>query len=83
MKDILEKLLETLITDIILILMMENHIIILVFHLNYRGKLEEAFDAFYKSTWNAALQDSGYLFISSNCFDKADFNEHWSMLKDQ
>ena len=27
----------------------------------YQGNLEEAYEAFYKATWNAAWQDSGYL----------------------
>lgn len=28
--------------------------------LQYQGKLKEAYDAFYKSCWNAAMQDAGY-----------------------
>lgn len=28
--------------------------------LQYRGKNKEAYDAFYKSCWNAAMQDAGY-----------------------
>jgi tetratricopeptide (TPR) repeat protein len=28
--------------------------------LKYQGKLDEAYDWFYKSTWNAAWQDAGY-----------------------
>lgn len=28
--------------------------------LKYQGKNKEAYDAFYKSCWNAAMQDSGY-----------------------
>ncbi|MGY5356166.1 DUF5107 domain-containing protein [Wenyingzhuangia sp. IMCC45467] len=29
--------------------------------LQYQGKYKEAYDAFYKSCWNAAMQDAGYL----------------------
>jgi len=29
--------------------------------LKYQGKNKEAYDAFYKSCWNAAMQDAGYL----------------------
>ncbi len=29
--------------------------------LQYQGKLKDAYDAFYKSCWNAAWQDAGYL----------------------
>ena len=29
--------------------------------LQYQGKNKEAYDAFYKSCWNAAMQDAGYL----------------------
>ena len=28
--------------------------------LNYQGRNKEAYDAFYKSCWNAAMQDAGY-----------------------
>jgi len=28
--------------------------------LQYQGKTKEAYDAFYKSTWNAAMQDAGF-----------------------
>lgn len=28
--------------------------------LKYQGKLKEAYDAFYKSCWNAAMQDAGF-----------------------
>jgi len=29
--------------------------------LKYQGNLKQAYDAFYKSCWNAAMQDAGYL----------------------
>lgn len=32
--------------------------------LKYQNKNKEAYDAFYKSTWNAALQNQGYFYVA-------------------
>ena len=32
--------------------------------LKFQGRLDEAYDAFYKSTWNGAWQDSGYFSLA-------------------
>ena len=43
--------------------------------LKYQGRIGEAYDWFYKSTWNAAWQDAGYLACAQiSCLHK-DFSE--------
>ena len=42
--------------------------------LKMQGKLDEAYDAFFKSTWNAAWQDPGYFGVAQiDCIKK-----HWN-----
>jgi tetratricopeptide (TPR) repeat protein len=43
--------------------------------LRYQGKFSEAFDAFYKSVWNAACQDSGYFNLAQLATQKGDLDE--------
>ena len=42
--------------------------------LKYQGKIDEAYDAFYKSCWNAAMQDAGFY----NCAQISCFNDNLS-----
>lgn len=42
--------------------------------LQYQGKLKEAYDAFYKSCWNAAWQDAGYF----GCAQISSVNEKYA-----
>lgn len=41
--------------------------------LKMQGKTEEAYEAFYKSTWSSAWQDSGYFFIAQIDVQRGDF----------
>jgi len=43
--------------------------------LKFQGKNKEAYDAFYKSCWNAAMQDAGYLSCAQLSCIKQDFTE--------
>ena len=43
--------------------------------LKLQGKLEAAFDAFYKSTWNGAFQDSGYFSLAQIAAEKQNFKD--------
>jgi len=54
--------------------------------LQYQGKTKEAYDAFYKSCWNAAMQDAGYFGCSqisciNNHFDEALFEIDKSLIR--
>lgn len=40
-----------------------------------QGKLDEAFDAFYKATWNSAWQDSGFYSLAQIATLKGEFEE--------
>ncbi|MGD8781366.1 MAG: DUF5107 domain-containing protein [Ignavibacteria bacterium] len=44
-------------------------------NLKYLGKFDEAFDAFYKSVWNAAWQDAGYFELAQIVVMKGNYNE--------
>ena len=41
----------------------------------YKGRDDEAFDAFYKSVWNAALMDSGYFQLARLAAKKQNWDE--------
>ncbi len=43
--------------------------------LQYQGKTKEAYDAFYKSCWNAAWQDAGYMGCAQLSSVRGDWNE--------
>ncbi|GAA0181996.1 DUF5107 domain-containing protein [Clostridium sediminicola] len=43
--------------------------------LKLQGRLEEAYDAFYKSVWNNAWQHSGYYSLAQISCEKGEFNE--------
>lgn len=43
--------------------------------LRWQGRSQEAFDAFYKSTWSGAWQDSGYFSLAQIACEKGDFTE--------
>jgi tetratricopeptide (TPR) repeat protein len=43
--------------------------------LKYQGRQEEAFKAFYKSTWNASCQDVGYFSLAQIAAGRKDFAE--------
>lgn len=43
--------------------------------LQYQGKIKEAYDAFYKSCWNAAWQDAGYMACAQISCKRNDYNE--------
>ncbi len=43
--------------------------------LQYQGKTKEAYDAFYKSCWNATMQDAGYFGCSQISCINNQFNE--------
>lgn len=54
--------------------------------LKYQGRIDEAYDLFYKSTWNAAWQAAGYLAcaqisISRNNLDQALYEVEQSLLR--
>ncbi|HHY79453.1 MAG TPA: DUF5107 domain-containing protein [Thermoanaerobacter sp.] len=42
--------------------------------LKFQGKLEEAYDAFYKSVWNNAWQNSGYFALAQICCAKHQYD---------
>jgi tetratricopeptide (TPR) repeat protein len=41
----------------------------------FQGKYDEAFDAFYKATWNAAVQDASYLYLARIASRRASYDE--------
>ena len=43
--------------------------------LKFQGRLDEAYDAFYKATWNGAWQDSGYFSLAQISCLRGDFRE--------
>lgn len=43
--------------------------------LRMQGKLDKAFDAFFKATWNGAWQDSGFYSLAQIAVAKQDYNE--------
>lgn len=43
--------------------------------LKFQGRLDEAYDAFYKSTWNGAWQDSGYFSLAQISCQRGNFRE--------
>ena len=45
------------------------------FCLKMQGRLDEAFDTFYKSVWNAAWQDAGFLSLAQIATWKGNFEE--------
>ncbi|MDR8389530.1 DUF5107 domain-containing protein [Aliifodinibius sp. S!AR15-10] len=52
--------------------------------LKYQGRIEEAYAAFYKSTWNSAWQDSGYFSLAEIDLARGDFEQalehiNWSL----
>lgn len=49
--------------------------------LKYQGKLDEAFDWFYKSTWNAAWQQAGYMACAQIATSRGDYEEALSLIE--
>ncbi|WP_316789786.1 tetratricopeptide repeat protein [Pedobacter frigoris] len=43
--------------------------------LKMQGKLDEAYDAIYKSTWNAAWQDAGFFALARIASEKGDYED--------
>lgn len=43
--------------------------------LKFQNKLDEAFDVFYKATWNTAWQDNSFLQLASICSSKQDWEQ--------
>lgn len=43
--------------------------------LKMQGRVDEAFDSFYKSIWNASMQDNGYYFLASIACQRGDYSE--------
>ena len=41
--------------------------------LKFQGRLDEAYDAFYKSVWSAAWQGSGYFHLAQIAFEQKDY----------
>lgn len=41
--------------------------------LKFQGRMDEAYDAFYKATWNGAWQDSGYFSLTQISCTRGDF----------
>lgn len=41
--------------------------------LKFQGRMDEAYDAFYKATWNGAWQDSGYFSLARISCTRGDF----------
>lgn len=41
--------------------------------LKFQGRMDEAYDAFYKATWNGAWQDSGYFSLAQISCTRGDF----------
>lgn len=42
--------------------------------LQYQGRRQEAYDSFFKSTWNAAWQDNAFLQLARICTARGDWN---------
>lgn len=49
--------------------------------LKYQGKLDEAFDWFYKSTWNAAWQQAGYMACAQIATQRGDYDEALTLVE--
>jgi len=49
--------------------------------LKYQGKLDEAFDWFYKSTWNAAWQQAGFMACAQIATQRGDYEEALTLVE--